>query len=68
MEQGTTPDTFLNSGAHTAVLLAGRDLLLREDIAAILADRREDNLGDPVLEGLRLGSVAPHDELVEGAL
>lgn len=37
-------------------------------VVAVLADRRQDHLRDPVLERLRLRLVGAHDELVEAGL
>lgn len=43
------------------------DLLLVLDVASRLADRRDDRLGDPVLEltGCRVGPLGAEDDLVE---
>lgn len=43
-------------------------MILLLDVQAILPNRREDILGDPILEGFGLLLVAPHDELVEARL
>ena len=43
-------------------------MLLTLDVAAVLADGREDDASDPVLEVPGLGLVGAEDQLVEAAL
>ncbi len=48
--------------------LSGRNLFFAQDVGAVLADGREDYPCYPILEGFRLGLVAPHDQLVKAGL
>lgn len=48
--------------------LPAAHLLLAQDVAAVLADRREHLAGHPVLKGFGLGFVGAHDQLVEAGL
>lgn len=48
--------------------LTWRCLFLTPDIGTVLADGREDHLGDPVLEGLGLGFVGAEGQLEQSAL
>ena len=48
--------------------LSGADLLLTHNVTPVLPGRRENLLGDPVLEVVGDGFVRAHDDLVEAAL